>query len=95
MYLLPALCFIAGCNYPEWVGKYKSSENCLTLEYVEFFPDKTADIKYYSAPWPVNRPLKVEGNFLNVEGFRFEYRDNSVHEVSGLEWGCVMRRDTL
>jgi hypothetical protein len=67
----------------------------MTLEYVQIFPDKTADIKYYSAPWGVNRDLQISGNTFRADKFVFEYRNDSLFEVSGMEWGCILVRDTL
>lgn len=98
--ILPVL-LLTGCKWPEWVGRYKS-ENCTTLEYVEFFPDKTADVKFFGAPFAVNKPMKKDGNRFTIETkdsrgtvierYVFEYSNGSFREVSGMEWGCVMKK---
>lgn len=68
----------------------------MTLEYVEFFPDETADIKYWGASFAVNRKMKIKGKKFYVEKFVFEYReDGRMYEMSGLEWGCVLAKDSI
>lgn len=93
--LILMMAFLSGCRWPAWTGKYYS-KNCMTLEYVEFFPDKTADIKYWGASFAVNRKMTIKGNKFYVEKFMFEYReDGRMYEMSGLEWGCVLEKDTV
>jgi hypothetical protein len=82
-----------GCKRAEWAGRYKSS-GCLTLDYVEFYQDNTADIKYYGSNTATNHPLKRKGNMFYVNIYAFELReDGKMYEESGYDIGCVLLKD--
>jgi hypothetical protein len=83
----------AGCGGAEWAGRYKS-ENCMTLEYVEFYQDKTADIKYFGATIATNHKLTKKGNHFYVNIYKFELReDGKMYEEGGYDLGCVLVKD--
>jgi hypothetical protein len=83
----------AGCSQAEWAGRYKS-ENCMTLEYVEFYQDKTADIKYFGASYPTNHKMSRKGNHFYVNIYKFELReDGKMYEEGGYDVGCVLVKD--
>ncbi len=88
------LLLFAGCGGAEWAGKYKSEGDCLTLEYVEFYQDKTADIKYFGASYPTNHKLTRKGNHFYVNIYKFELReDGKMYEEGGYDIGCVLVKD--
>lgn len=76
-----------------WTGKFVSNGNCTTLEYVELFPDKTADLKYYSAPFAVNKKIQKKDSLFYIDSYQFILRNDTLREVSGLEFGCFMVRE--
>ncbi len=85
--------FSYSCGRAEWAGRYKS-DNCMTLEYVEFYEDNTADVKYYGATFPTNHKLRKKDNLFFVNIYKFELReDGKMYEESGHEMGCVLSRD--
>ena len=84
---------VFGCGQTEWAGRYKST-SCLTLEYVEFYQDKTADIKYYGAQNATNHKLIRKDNMFYVNIYAFELReDGKMYEEGGYDIGCVLVKD--
>jgi hypothetical protein len=84
---------LASCGGAEWAGRYKS-ESCMTLEYVEFYQDKTADIKYFGANTATNHKLTRKGNHFYVNIYKFELReDGKMYEEGGYDIGCVLVKD--
>jgi hypothetical protein len=59
------------CGRAEWANRYTST-NCMTLEYVEFYEDNTADIKYFGARFPTNHKLKRNGNLFFVNIYKLD-----------------------
>jgi hypothetical protein len=87
------LVLVMGCKKAEWAGRYKSS-GCLTLDYVEFYQDNTADIKYYGTKTAANHKLKRIGNKFYVNIYVFELReDGKMYEESGYDVGCILVKD--
>jgi hypothetical protein len=81
------------CKKAEWAGRYKST-SCMTLEYVEFYQDNTADIKYYGAHTATNHKLSKKGNTFYVNIYAFELReDGKMYEEGGYDVGCVLVKD--
>jgi hypothetical protein len=81
------------CKRAEWAGRYKST-SCLTLEYVEFYQDNTADIKYYGANTATNHKLSRKENMFYVNIYAFELReDGKMYEEGGYDIGCVLVKD--
>ncbi len=90
-FLLFCLCLgFASCQ--SWTGKYVSGGNCTTLEYVELFPDQTADLKYYSAPFAVNKKIHKKDSLFYIDNYQFIVKNDTLSEISGLEFGCFMLR---
>jgi hypothetical protein len=82
-----------GCGGAEWAGRYKS-EGCLTLEYVEFYQDNTADVKYFGATFATNHKMTRKGNHFHVNIYDFELReDGKMYEEGGYDLGCVLVKD--
>ena len=89
--LLIFLCY--SCSKPEWAGRYKST-NCMTIEYVEFYQDKTADIRYFGSKFPTNHKLSRKDNLFFVNIYTFQYReDGKMYEIGGYEPGCILVKD--
>jgi len=94
IFLFISIVFLfAGCGGAEWAGRYKS-DGCLTLEYVEFYQDNTADIKYFGAKFATNHKMKRNGNHFIVNIYRFELReDGKMYEEGGYDLGCILVKD--
>lgn len=91
--IIGLLLILSGCKRSEWAGRYKSS-GCMTIEYVEFYEDKTADIKYFGASFPTNHKLTRDSNRFYVNIYVFEWReDGKMYEQGGYEMGCVLTKD--
>lgn len=87
------LAFMLSCNRSEWAGRYNTN-GCMTIEYVEFYDDKTADIKYFGASFPTNHKLIRKENKFYVNIYIFELReDGKMYEEGGYEMGCVLTKD--
>jgi hypothetical protein len=83
----------AGCGGAEWAGRYKSA-GCMTLEYVEFYQDNTADIKYFGAKFATNHKMTRKDNHFFVNIYKFELReDGKMYEEGGYDIGCVLVKD--
>lgn len=90
---LLVVCFCFSCKRAEWAGRYKS-DGCLTLEYVEFYQDNTADIKYFGSKTPVNHKLSIKDNMFYVNIYVFQLReDGKMYEMGGYDVGCIMQKD--
>jgi hypothetical protein len=84
---------LTSCGGAEWAGRYKSA-SCMTLEYVEFYQDGTADIKYYGASTATNHKLTKKENYFYVNIYKFELReDGKMYEEGGYDIGCVLVKD--
>jgi hypothetical protein len=81
------------CKRAEWAGRYKST-SCLTLEYVEFYQDNTADIKYFGSKTAVNHKLKMKDDLFYVNIYVFQLReDGKMYEMGGYDVGCILEKD--
>lgn len=81
------------CKKAEWAGRYKST-NCMAIDYVEFYEDNTADIRYYGASFATNHKLIKDKNTFYVSVYAFELRqDGKMYEKSGYDMGCVLVKD--
>ncbi len=66
----------------------------MTLEYVEFYMDKTADIKYHGSKFATNHKMTRKDNKFFVNIYTFEFReDGKMYEMGGYDIGCVLTRD--
>ena len=91
--MITVLLLFYSCKKAEWAGRYNST-NCMAVDYVEFYEDNTADIKYYGASFPTNHKLMKSKNVFYVNVYAFELRqDGKMHEISGFEMGCVLVKD--
>lgn len=92
--IFPFLLFLCySCNNPEWVGRYKST-NCLTLAYIEFYQDKTVDVRYNGSKFAANYKFSRKENLFYVNMYTFEYReDEKMYEIGGYEPGCILEKD--
>jgi len=91
--ILFCVLLLASCKRPEWAARYKST-SCLTLEYVEFYQDKTADIKYFGAQNATNHKLQMKDNKFYVNIYVFELReDGKMYEEGGYDIGCILEKD--
>lgn len=93
--LCVVLLALGSCKQPPWAGKFKS-QNCLTLEYVEFYQDNTADVRYYGASFATNHRMTRQGdNRFHVDYYTFELReDGRMYEVGGYDNECILSKDT-
>ena len=93
LFIIILVVSFAGCGSAEWAGRYRS-ESCLTLEYVEFYQDGTADIKYHGAKNATNHKLSKKENHFYVNIYDFELReDGKMYEEGGYDLGCVLVKD--
>lgn len=91
--LLISIVFCFSCKRPDWATRYKS-EGCLTLEYVEFYQDGTADIKYFGSKTPTNHKLNIKDSMFYANIYVFQLReDGKMYEMGGYDVGCVMVKD--
>lgn len=90
-FMVGGLCiFLMSCQ--SWTGKYISEGRCTTLDYIELFPDKTADLKYYGAPFAVNKKIEKIDSLFYIGDYQFIVKNDTMREISGLEIGCIMLR---
>ena len=76
----------SGCKDTPWEGKFEAPKenNCYLLEYIDFHPDKTADVKYEAMRESVN----FESYFRETDSILF------VRELNR-EWAFKYKSDTL
>jgi hypothetical protein len=93
-----ALLGLSGCKKP-WMGKYASPgfNDCMLLEYVEVYPDRSADVKYLGLRHEANFPayFREEDSVLiilelNKEWF-FKWKGNdTLFEISNIDPYCFL-----
>lgn len=99
--LLFIVSFLSACTWPDYVGKYHST-NCNMLEKVEIYPDNTMDLRYYGMDFSINRPIRVKDNIITVYNrdteaveYEFKFERGKLYEKSGMDLNCIMEKDTL
>jgi hypothetical protein len=76
------LCVQLSCSKPIH-GRYYANEECFLLEWMEVYPDNTADLKYRGLSEEFNVPCHIEDDTVIVVKER------------NRTWYWVYRRDTL
>ena len=66
----------------------------MAIDFVEFYEDGTADIRYYSSQYGTNHKMTKKGNRFYVNIYTFEFReDGKMYEMGGYDMGCVLTKD--
>lgn len=98
--LFAGLIFLStGCTYPNYTGKFIANDNCTLIDYVQVFPDKTADIRFKGIKEAPNWDLKVKisrDTVLRIHNeYEFIYRNDSLIEKSRVDIDCICIRESL
>lgn len=90
---------VTSCSRPSYEGKYLTNEACHLLEYIEIFPDKTADVKFRSIKEAVNWPVKVKpqtsDTLVSIKDYEFIYRNDSLVGTSANTYNCICIKKAL